>query len=75
MRNMQEDGKNRDFESVRTEKHDKNSNLMASKAEKRKTEWGERTEASGNNEWGNQVNWGGNDWWKNKETTVTGKVS
>lgn len=44
------DGKNWDQESVRTEKHGKNSNLMASKAEKSETEWGERTEETGNDE-------------------------
>lgn len=44
------DGKGWDQESVRTEEHDKNSNLMAGKTEKSETEWGERTEASGNNE-------------------------
>lgn len=41
------DRKNWDQESVRTEKHGKNSNLMASKAERIKTEWGERTEETG----------------------------
>lgn len=44
------DGKNWDQESVRTEKHGKNSNLMASKAGENETEWGKRTEETGNNE-------------------------
>lgn len=48
---------------------------MASKAGKSETEWGERTEETGNNEWDNQANWDGSNWWKKKEeTTVTGKV-
>lgn len=47
---------------------------MASKAEKSETEWGERTEETGNDEWDNQAKWDGNDWWKKEETTVTRKV-
>lgn len=67
------EGKNWDQEPVRTEKHGKNSNLMVSKAEKSKTEWGRELKKLGMKNETKQTETGMTGE-KKEETTVTGKV-